>query len=41
MTVAPGLVSDGSANDAIPPMRGFVYFPDGETGWMTFVMGTC
>ena len=46
-----GLVTDGSAKDAIPPTRGFenlsflyaswgsVSFDDGELGWMTFVTG--
>ena len=46
-----GLVTDGSARDAIPPTLGFenlsflyiswgsVSFDDGEFGWMTFVMG--
>ena len=46
-----GLVTDGSAKDAIPPTRGFenlsflyvswgfVSCDDGELGWMTFVTG--
>ena len=42
MIVDPGLVTDGSANDAIPPTRGFWNFvgsfSDGEFGWMTFVL---
>ena len=42
MIVDPGLVTDGSAKDAIPPTRGFWNFvgsfSDGEFGWMTFVL---
>ena len=53
MIVEPeeGLVTDGSAKDAIPPTLGLSYFwlfalyngsgSDGEFCWMTFVMGTC